>query len=167
MERLSYLLNEDEQMEKKNYTDVYIAGRVYTLGGFEEEEYMQQVAACVNSKISELREQQGYLKLNTDYQNVLLELNLADDIFKARRQTAAAEKRCADQEKEAYNLRHDLVTAQIKLEGMAKQLDTAQENFEAAQKELAAAQEELEKTKEQLEEAKKQISQLEKQKYRR
>ena len=160
MERLSYLPNEDEQMDKKNYTDVYIAGRVYTLGGFEEEEYMQQVAACINSKISELREQQGYLKLSTDYQNVLLELNLADDIFKARRQTAAAEKRCADQEKEAYNLRHDLVTAQIKLESMAKQLDTAQE-------ELTAAQDELEKTKQQLEEAKKQISQLEKQKYRR
>ena len=30
-------------MEKKNYTDVYIAGKVYTLGGFEEEEYLQKL----------------------------------------------------------------------------------------------------------------------------
>ena len=32
-------------METKNYTEVYIAGRVYTLGGFEEEEVKLAQAA--------------------------------------------------------------------------------------------------------------------------
>ena len=80
-------------MENKNYTEVYIGGRVYTLGGFEEEEYLQKVAAYVNTRASELRTQQGFLRLAADYQNVLLQLNLADDVFKTRRQVAAAEKR--------------------------------------------------------------------------
>ncbi len=157
----------EDYMETKNYTEVYIAGRVYTLGGFEEEEYLQQVAACVNTKMAELREQQGYLKMSSDYQNVLLELNLADDIFKARRQTAAAQKKLADQEKEAYNLRHDLVTAQIKLENAAKQLEASQQELAAAKEELESERGQLEETRKQLEEARRQISQLEKQKYRR
>ena len=50
-------------MENKNYTEVYISGKVYTLGGFEEEEYLQKVAAYVNTKTSELRGQQGFLRL--------------------------------------------------------------------------------------------------------
>lgn len=154
-------------MENKNYTEVYIGGRVYTLGGFEEEEYLQKVAAYVNTRASELRTQQGFLRLAADYQNVLLQLNLADDVFKTRRQVAAAEKRLSSQEKETYNVKHDLVAAQMKLEAVTEELENtagqleqerqeaknAAEKRKALEKELAAAKKELEEVKDQLEES--------------
>ena len=38
-------------MERKNYTEVLINGNIYTLGGSEEQEYLQKVAAYINEKI--------------------------------------------------------------------------------------------------------------------
>lgn len=140
-------------MESKNYTEVYIAGKVYTLGGFEEEEYLHKVAAYVNSKVGELKEQQGFLKLSADYQNVLLELNLADDVFKTRRQVAVTEKKLSECERETYNAKHDLVAAQMKLDAMTEQ--------------LTAVQQELETVKEELESTKKRLAQAEERKNRR
>ncbi len=163
-------------MEAKKYTEVYIGGKVYTLGGFEEEEYLQKVAAYVNSKMTELRGQQGYLKLNADYQNVLLHLNLADDVFKIRRQVAAAEKKLSAQEKEAYHVKHDMVGVQMKLDALKEELRSAQQEKEDTAKVLedtrAEAEDlrsELEDTKSmlreaeaELEEAKKQMAALQK-----
>ena len=70
-------------MNSRNYTDVIIAGKVYTLGGYESEEYLQKVAAYLNGKNSELRKMDGFLRQTPDYQNILLQLNVADDYFKA------------------------------------------------------------------------------------
>ena len=62
----------------KNYTEVVIAGKTYDIGGYEDPEYLQRVASYINSKISELRKTQGFLRQPADFQNVMLMLNLAD-----------------------------------------------------------------------------------------
>ncbi|MCI8401233.1 MAG: cell division protein ZapA [Lachnospiraceae bacterium] len=144
-------------METKKYTDVYIAGKVYTLGGFEEEEYLQKVAAYVNTKVSELRGQSGYLRLAADYQNVLLEMNLADDVFKMRRQVAAAEKKLSTQEKETYNVKHDLVTAQMKVDALTEKLEETGQELASVKEELASSAAELHVVKEELAAAKKDL----------
>ena len=36
----------------KNNAEVLIGGKVYTLSGFESEEYLQQVATYLNSKMN-------------------------------------------------------------------------------------------------------------------
>lgn len=41
-------------MDEKNYTEVLINGNVYTLGGAEDPEYLQKVAAYINEKIAVL-----------------------------------------------------------------------------------------------------------------
>lgn len=154
-------------MEAKKYTEVYIAGKVYTLGGFEEEEYLQKVAAYVNSKVTELRGQQGFLKMNADYQNVLLNLNLADDVFKIRRQVAAAEKKLATQEKETYHVKHDMVGIQKKMDGAAQEIQSLQEALaqkdqalEDASAQLSDLHGELEDTREMLREAEAELEDL-------
>jgi cell division protein ZapA len=163
-------------MEAKKYTEVYIAGKVYTLGGFEEEEYLQKLAAYVNSKVTELRGQQGFLKLNADDQNVLLNLNLADDIFKVRRQVAATEKKLTVQEQEAYHVKHDMVGIQIKMDGLKEELQSARQETEETAKALEYARTQLEElhseledtrsmlreAETELEEAKKQVATMEK-----
>ena len=148
-------------MEAKNYTEVYIAGKVYTLGGFEEEEYLQKIAAYVNSKVTELRGQQGFLKLNADYQNVLLNLNLADDVFKIRKQVSAVEKKLTAQEKESYHVKHDMVGAQMKLDSLTGELQAARQETEDTAGALAAARTELEETRTELEDTRSMLREAE------
>ena len=103
-------------MDSKNYTDVLIGGKIYTLGGQEEESYLQQVASYINDKILELRRQDGYLKQSEDYQSVMVYLNLADDYFKEKEQSELLTARRTELEKENYSLKHELVSTQMKLE---------------------------------------------------
>ena len=98
----------------KTYTNVTLLGKLYTLGGFENEEYLQRIAACVNAKESELRKMSGFLRQTADYQAVLLALNLADEAISAKDRAAALEERVNELEKEIYHLKHELVAHQIR-----------------------------------------------------
>lgn len=40
-------------MSTKTDTEVIIAGKVFTLSGYESEEYLQKVASYINNKIAE------------------------------------------------------------------------------------------------------------------
>ena len=110
-------------MNSRNYTDVIIAGKVYTLGGYESEEYLQKVAAYLNGKNSELRKMDGFLRQTPDYQNILLQLNVADDYFKAVGRLEELEEQAETQANEIYSLKHQLVTVQLKLEEMKRELE--------------------------------------------
>ncbi len=46
----------------KQYIDVLIDGKVYSLGGSETEGYVQQIATYLNGKIFQLKAQPGFLK---------------------------------------------------------------------------------------------------------
>ena len=41
----------------KNYTEVLIGGKVFTLSGFESEDYLQKVSTYLNHKIRRMLEQ--------------------------------------------------------------------------------------------------------------
>lgn len=108
-------------MSAKNYTDVLIGGKIYTLGGMEEENYLQQIASYINEKLSLLRRQEGFLKQSEDYQSVMVYLNLADDYFKAKEQLAQLTAEREAFEKENYSLKHELVSTQMKLEAALRE----------------------------------------------
>ena len=61
-----------------------------------------------------------------------MQLNIADDFFKAKKQIAVLEEELQNKEKELYGLKHELISAQIKLEtseGRIKELQSeANEN---------------------------------------
>ena len=46
----------------KNYTEVLIGGKVFTLSGFESEDYLQKVSTYLNHKIEECSSSEGYHK---------------------------------------------------------------------------------------------------------
>ena len=110
-------------MDSRTYTDVIIAGKVYTLGGYESEEYLQKIAGYLNGKNSELRKVDGFLRQTPDYQNILMQLNVADDYFKASEELAEVKETAEAQEKELYALKHQLVTVQMKLEKLRREMD--------------------------------------------
>ena len=106
----------------KTDTKVIIDGKVYTLSGYESEEYIQKIASYLNGKIEDLSREEGYSHLSRDLQTLLLEINLADDYFKARKQAEAMSADVQDREKDLYDLKHELVTTQMKLENTEKNL---------------------------------------------
>ena len=103
-------------MSVKTDTEVIIGGKVFTLSGYESEEYLQKVASYINNKTSEYSKVESFKRQPMDTQNVLLQLNIADDYFKAKKQIALLEEEIQGKEKELYNLKHELIAAQIKLE---------------------------------------------------
>ena len=65
----------------KTDTEVIIGGKVFTLSGYESEDYLQKVAAYINNKMNEYNKLDGFRRQPIDTQNVLLQLNIADDYF--------------------------------------------------------------------------------------
>lgn len=110
-------------MDSKNYTDVLINGKIYTLGGAEEESYLQQVASYINEKMSGLQRQPGFQRQSDDYKSVMTFLNLADDYFKERQYAARLESENQNLEKETYSLKHELVSTQMKLETLHRETE--------------------------------------------
>ena len=103
-------------MDEKNYTEVLIDGNIYTLGGAEESDYLQKVAAYINDKIAALKEQPGFTRQNKDYQDVMIYLNLADDYFKTLQEAMTLRAQKDEMEKEIYSLKHELISLQMKQE---------------------------------------------------
>ena len=103
-------------MNKKNYTEVLIDGNIYTLGGSEEQEYLQKVAAYINQKIGMLKAQPGFTRQNKDYQEVMIYLNLADDYFKTLLEAKMLRAQKDELEKEVYSLKHELISVQMQLD---------------------------------------------------
>ena len=69
-------------MSSKNKTEVLIDGKIYTLSGYESEEYLQRVATYINNKLAELKKLDGYARLSQELKSILLELNVADDYWR-------------------------------------------------------------------------------------
>ena len=115
-------------MAEKTDTEVLIGGRVFTLSGYESEEYLQKIALYINNKVSEYNKVEGFKRQPVDTQAILLELNIADDYFKAKKQISLLEEDLAAKEKELYDLKHELVSAQIKLESTEKAMKSMQDD---------------------------------------
>ena len=130
----------ENPMSTKTDTEVIIAGKVFTLSGYESEEYLQRVASYINNKIAEYNKVDSFKRQSLDTQNVLLQLNIADDYFKAKKQISLLEEELQNKEKEMYDLKHELIASQIKLENTEKSVKNLQtEVNENAKKKLTEA----------------------------
>ena len=124
----------------KNYTEVLIGGKVFTLSGFESEDYLQKVSTYLNHKLDECSNSEGYRKQSAETRSILLALNIADDYFKAKTQVEKLEREIEQKEKEIYDLKHDLISNQIKAESDEK----ARKELEEQNKELLTNKAKLE-----------------------
>ena len=123
-------------MAQKIDIPVVINGKVYTLSGFEGEDYLQNVASYINGKISECKTSEQYRRMNTEYQGILLALNIADDYFKAKKIADEVVKDDSEKEKQLYDLRHEVIEAQIKHEASLKLVEEDKEQITALQRKI-------------------------------
>ena len=130
-------------MSVKTDTEVIIGGKVFTLSGYESEEYLQKVASYINNKLSEYNKVESFRRQPQDTQNVLMQLNLADDYFKAKKQISLLEEEIQSKEKELYNLKHELIASQIKLENMEKNIKGLQTEVNDSARKIVRLETEL------------------------
>lgn len=131
-------------MSGKNDTEVIINGKIYTLSGYESEEYLQKVASYINNKISDFKAVEGYTRLNVDMQRTLLELNIADDYFKAKKQADSIEGELDSKDKQLYDVKHELIAAQIQIESLEKENAALQKQISECQIKIAKLETEVE-----------------------
>ena len=115
---------------------VVINGKVYTLSGYEGEDYLQNVATYINNKIAECKTSEEYRRMNTEYQGVLLALNIADDYFKAKSRADEAGNDNTDKEQQLYELRHEVIESQIKHEAALKLVEEYKEQVNALSRKI-------------------------------
>ena len=132
-------------MSSKNYVDVIIDGKIYNIGGFESEAYLQKVATYINNMIQDFKQNESYRMQNMDMQRILLEINIANDYFKAKKQADMLEGDLELKEKEVYDLKHELIVSDSKAETATKELDEALEKIKNLEKEIVKLKTELEK----------------------
>ena len=125
-------MREDGSMSVKTSADVLIGGKVYTLSGYESEEYLQKVAGYINGKLSEFESMENVKRFSLELKHTLLELNIADDYYKAKEQAEKLEEDIREKDKEIYDLKHELISAQIREEKENRELLLEKARLEAA-----------------------------------
>ena len=129
----------------KTDTEVIIGGKVFTLSGYESEEYLQRVASYINNKLNEYNKVDSFRRQPMDTQGVLLQLNIADDYFKAKNKISLLEQEMKAKDNELYDLKHELISAQIKLESSEEQVKTLQQDLNENAKNVVRLETELKK----------------------
>ena len=113
-------------MSAKTSAEVIIGGKVYTLSGYEGQEYLQKVAAYINDKINEFDRLDEYRNVPSAMKSTLLQLNIADDYFKAKAQVEKLEHDLDMKDREIYDLKHDFISNQIKTDSANEELKKLQ-----------------------------------------
>ena len=94
-------------------------------------------------KLEECTNSEGYRKQSAETRSILLALNIADDYFKAKKQGGTLESDIEAKDKEMYDLKHELISVQIKLENAEKALDRMKEENRELQMKIVKLETEM------------------------
>ena len=121
-------------MSSKNNTEVILGGKVFTLSGYESEEYLQKVASYINNKLAEYSKEDSFRRQNAEVRANLMYLNIADDYFKAKKLGDSLSEEIENKDKEIYDLKHELIAAQIKTDAAEKEITELKKEIAKYQK---------------------------------
>ena len=124
-------------MAKKNTADVLINGKVYTISGYESTAYLQKVATYLNEMEEKVAVTEGYARLGSEEKQLLKNMNLADEYFKASDAKEQLERELENRDKEIYGLKHDLIDAKMEKEKLMERIHELETQLEKAQKQTS------------------------------
>ncbi len=130
-------------MNKYNDIEVIINNKRYTLCGYESEEYLQKIATYINSKHNEFKNKDAYKFLDADLKNIMVQINIADDFHKTKEKVKEIEADNEAKSNEIFDLKHELVTTQTKLEMAHKDIENLKAEINEAQKKIVRLETEL------------------------
>lgn len=130
-------------MSSKNTVQVLIDGKVYTLSGYEDEDYLNRVASYINNKLTELKQDEGFRRQNRESQTTMAYLNIADDYFKSKKQADILDMELENKKRELHDLKHELIGLQIREEAVRKELAELQKKYSEQEKQVVRLETEL------------------------
>lgn len=130
-------------MSSKNNTEVILGGKVFTLSGYESEEYLQKVASYINNKLAEYSKEDSFRRQNAEVRANLMYLNIADDYFKAKKLGDSLSEEIENKDKEIYDLKHELIAAHIKTDAAEKEITELKKEIAKYQKNIVQLETEL------------------------
>lgn len=130
-------------MRKMNDIEIVINNRKYTLSGYESESYLKSVAAYMNEKQGEFRAKDSFNRLDTEMKGVLVGLNIADDYFKAKAQVEELTEENQKKGEELFDIKHELISLQSRLEETQKELQALKEEQLESQKKIVRLETEI------------------------
>lgn len=123
-------------MAKKNTAEVLINGKIYTISGYESTAYLQKVAVYLNEMEDKVAQMEGYRRLGSEEKQLLKNMNLADEYFKAYDAKEQLEKELENREKEIYSLKHDLIDARMEKDNLMKRIQELEGELQNEKKQL-------------------------------
>ena len=123
-------------MAKKNTAEVLINGKIYTISGYESTAYLQKVAVYLNEMEDKVAQMEGYRRLGSEEKQLLKNMNLADEYFKAYDAKEQLEKELENREKESYSLKHDLIDARMEKDNLMKRIQELEGELQNEKKQL-------------------------------
>lgn len=123
-------------MAEKRDIPVVLNDRIYTLSGYENDDYIQSVVNYINNKLAECKTSEQFRRMNKEHQNMLVALNIADDFFRIKNQADNLTEEDTEKEKQLYDLRHEMIEAQIKHESDMRLVEEYKEQVNALQRKL-------------------------------
>ena len=130
-------------MNTKNDVEVIINGKQYTLSGYESSDYLQKIANHINDKIAGFKQQEIYLRLDTEMRNILLAINLSDEYYKAIKDSNDLKNENEDMEKEIFDIKHEMLTMQSEIDKAKEKIKELSDEKQKAQNEIIRLETEL------------------------
>ncbi len=97
------------------YVDVVIDGKVYSLE-HGDEEYIRRISSYLNNIYDEFSEVEGFKRRSSDYKNMMVQINIADEYLKCKDENRRLKEIVDDYEHQIYKLKHELITLRLKKE---------------------------------------------------
>lgn len=123
-------------MDKKHDIEVIIQNKRYTLCGYESEEYLQKIASYINGQYAVYKDKDAYKQLDADMKNILLQINIADDYFKAQDKVSELKTMNEQKSQELYDIKHEVIAVQTELEDAKKEIERINKELAEANKKL-------------------------------
>ncbi|MDE6712664.1 MAG: cell division protein ZapA [Lachnospiraceae bacterium] len=130
-------------MTEKTDVQVVIDGKVLTISGYESEEHLQKIASFINNKISEYQKVDAFKHANSDTQHRLIELNITDEYFKAKRQIGQLEEEIKAKQNELYDMKHDIVNKDMVVDSLRENIKQLQDELHESAKRIVQLETEL------------------------
>lgn len=130
-------------MTEKNDVQVVIDNKVLKMRGYESEDYLQKIASYINNKIAELNKSDSFRRASKDNQHRLIEVNIADDYYKAKEQAAKAEAELKIKQDELYDMKHDVINKDMMIKSTKESLKKAEEQLQEYSKRIVQLETEL------------------------
>lgn len=130
-------------MTEKTDVQVIIDGKVLTLSGYESEDYLQKIASFINNKITEYNKADSFRHANKDTQHRLIELNIADEYFKAKKQIERLESEIRVKQNELYDMQQNNVQKDMQIDSLRQNVKQVQDELHESAKRIVQLETEL------------------------